>query len=102
MVVRDGRFYWSGWAMFWRLALTMFTIKFALRLAFALPIWRAEPELLGIPGMSVSIAGASAITSLMLAAVWVLLSHQPRRRFNAAAPRVPTIGAARSERDGIE
>lgn len=74
--------------MFWRMALTMFIIKFALQSVFTVPRPRAGTELLGIPGMSMLIAGESAITTSFVAALWVLLAHRQRKRFNAAAPRV--------------
>jgi hypothetical protein len=102
IVKRDGRFYWSGWTMFWRLALTMFVIKFAIQLMFALPPSRAEPELLGIPGMSMPVAGESAITTTIVAALWVLIAGGQRRRFNAAAPPVPKPTQAPRERDDIK
>lgn len=89
IVVRDGRFYWSGWTMFWRLALAMFAVKVGLRVA-----------LLGLPGMSMPAAGASAVSTIIVAAVFVLIARGQRRRFNAAAPRV--LNPTRRERDGIE
>lgn len=76
--------------MWWRMALLFFSLKFAIRFAFALPTWRAEPELWGIPGFSMPIAGVSAITTPIVAALVVLLFYSARRRFNAAAPPVST------------
>jgi heme/copper-type cytochrome/quinol oxidase subunit 2 len=87
VVVRDGRYYWSGFTMWWRMALLLFVIKFAFRLAVAPPRWRAEPELWGIPGFNMPIAGMSATTPIV-AMFMVLFTWRARRRFNAAAPRV--------------
>jgi ABC-type Fe3+ transport system permease subunit len=91
IVVRDGRLYWSWFALWWRTALLFFAIKFAMRFAFALPTWRAEPELWGIPGFSMPIAGMSAMTTPIIATLVVLLSYRERRRFNAAAPPVDAL-----------
>ncbi len=44
-VVRDGRYYWSGFALWWRIFLVWIPIKFALSYVLVLPHWRAEPDL---------------------------------------------------------
>jgi hypothetical protein len=85
VVVRDGRYYWSGFAMWWRMALLLFVIKFAMRFALLPSHLRAEPELWGIPGFNMPIAGMSATTPIA-AMFMVLLTRRARRRFNAAAP----------------
>lgn len=79
--------------MFWRLALTMLVIRLAIHLVFSFPRPRGEPALLGVPGMSMPIAGESAITTSIVAGLWVLIAYPQRRRFNAAAPRVPNADA---------
>jgi hypothetical protein len=85
--VREGRFYWSGFASFWRIAVIVFVLKLLLKLVFALPGGLAAAE---IP------VAAMALTSLLMAGVLTAVTSAQRSRFNAAAPPVPaSTGAAR-------
>jgi ABC-type Fe3+ transport system permease subunit len=88
IVVRDGRFYWSAFAMWWRITLLYFALKFLMRLAVLRSRWPEEPELWGVPGLSMPIAGDAAFTAPFIALILVLISYRQRRRFNAAAHRV--------------
>ncbi|HEY0017408.1 MAG TPA: hypothetical protein VGC13_13945 [Longimicrobium sp.] len=87
IIVREGRFYWSGFASFWRIAVIVFVLKLLLKVIFALPG--------GLAGAEIPVA-AMALTSLLMAGVLTALTSGQRSRFNAAAPPVPaTTGATR-------
>jgi hypothetical protein len=89
ITVRNGTFYWSGASQFWRITLLFFTIKLLLRIAFNPPGWRAEPEWLGIPFLSMPYAGVPALSSLFFAGLLTVLAIGRRRRFNQAALPAP-------------
>lgn len=87
IVVREGRFYWSGDGSFWRIAVLVFGLKLLLKLVFALPGGLAQAEMPVAP---------MAVTSLLMAGVLTAVTSAQRSRFNAAAPPVPaTSGASR-------
>jgi hypothetical protein len=87
IVVREGRFYWSGVGSFWRISLIVFVLKLLLKLVFSFPGGLAQAE------MPVA---AMALTSLLMAGLLTALTNGQRSRFNAAAPPVPaTTGASR-------
>jgi hypothetical protein len=83
IVVREGRFYWSGFAQFWRLTATFFVVSLVMRLLFPQPYLQAEPGMFGIPWLK----GLAVVVSLAIC----LITYRQRRRFNAAA--LPAEGA---------
>lgn len=87
IIVREERFYWSGFGSFWRTAVIVFVLKLLLKLVFALPGGLSRAE---IP------VATMALTSLLMAGLLTALTNGQRSRFNAAAPPVPaTTGASR-------
>lgn len=92
IVVRNGRFYWSAALQSAWTAGTVFIILFPIRLLVLRPIYRYEPEWMGVPGLSEPVAGMAAILSVVAAVLVVVSSRGARHRFNAAAP--PANGIA--------
>ncbi|HEX2076162.1 MAG TPA: hypothetical protein VHG08_00585 [Longimicrobium sp.] len=89
IVVRDGRYHWSARAQFARVAIAGFILDGLGRYVLLRDAWRGEPEWMGIPGLSVPIAGGAAMVGLMISTMIVLTTRRERLRFNAAPPPVP-------------